>query len=107
MADSQDNIVSETEILDRAVSRKWNKFTWSGMIIVGIGCLLIVIGLLLDSGAYSAEGLLAGIGAIVILIGLIRVGIGLINPMLPSDLRRKRRERRLGEEDPILRTLQD
>ncbi|GER87993.1 hypothetical protein KDW_21550 [Dictyobacter vulcani] len=42
MTDPQANIVNETEILDRAVSRKWNKFTWSGLIIIGIGCLLVV-----------------------------------------------------------------
>ena len=107
MTDPQANIVSETEILDRAVSRKWNKFTWSGLIIVGFGCLLIGIGILLDSGAYSAEGLLIGIGAIVVLIGLVRVAIGLINPVLPSDLRRRRRRNREVEEDPILSTLED
>lgn len=107
MAEQPSNSVNEIEIMDRAVWRKWNKFTWSGLIIIGIGCLLIVIGLLMDTGAYSTEGLLIGIGAIVVLIGLIRVAIGLINPMLPSDLRRKRRARKTVEADPILSSLQD
>ncbi|GCE26668.1 hypothetical protein KDA_21520 [Dictyobacter alpinus] len=107
MTDPQSNIVTETEILDRAVWRKWNKYTWSGLIIIGIGCLLIVIGLLLNSGAYSAEGLLIGIGAIVIFIGLMRVAIGFINPMTPADLRRRRKDRTPEETDPILSTLED
>ncbi|GCF07247.1 hypothetical protein [Dictyobacter arantiisoli] len=108
MAEPDPNLVEETEILDRAVSRKWNKYTWSGLLIIGIGCILIVIGRMLDEGAYSTEGLLIGFGAIVVLIGLIRVCIGLINPMLPSDLRRARYERRKqNTEELILNTLQD
>lgn len=107
MAERPSDIVTETEILDRAVWRKWNKFTWSGLLIVGIGCLLVVIGLLMKTGAYSAEGLLIGIGAIVVLIGLIRVAIGFINPMSPSDVRIGRRRRREVDVDPILSTLQD
>ncbi|GCE05025.1 hypothetical protein [Dictyobacter aurantiacus] len=106
MAERPSDILTETELLDRAVWRKWNKYTWSGLLIVGIGCLLIVVGLMLKTGAYSAEGLLVGIGAIVVLIGLIRVAIGLINPLSPSDIRVQKRRRKEVDADPILSTLQ-
>jgi hypothetical protein len=99
----EDHLVDQTEIMDRAVWRKWNKFTWSGLLIIGIGCLLIAIGLLMNTGAYSAEGLLLGFGAIAVLIGIIRIFIGLINPLAPGDLFRRRRRRR--NEDPILATV--
>ncbi len=69
MADPKENIVEQTEILDRAISRKWNKFTWSGLMLIGIGLIVIAFGLLLRMGAYSPEGLVIGLGAIVILIG--------------------------------------
>ncbi len=87
MADPKENIVEQTEILDRAISRKWNKFTWSGLMLIGIGLIVIAFGLLLRMGAYSPEGLVIGLGAIVILIGIVRLLIGLINPLAPSDLR--------------------
>ncbi|HLG77707.1 MAG TPA: hypothetical protein VKX46_14915 [Ktedonobacteraceae bacterium] len=86
MADPKIELVEQTEILDRALWRKWNKFTWSGLLIIGIGLLLIVAGLLLNTGAYSTEGLLIGLGAITVLVGIIRILIGLINPLAPSDL---------------------
>ncbi|GAC1366011.1 MAG: hypothetical protein NVSMB44_28780 [Ktedonobacteraceae bacterium] len=100
MAESPENLVVKAEIIDRAVSRKWNKFTWSGLLIIGGGCLMIALGLLLNTGAYSAEGLLLGFGAIVVLIGIVRVFIGLINPLAPGDLLRRRRRRR--NVDPVL-----
>jgi len=87
VADSKADIAEQTEILDRAISKKWNKFTWSGLLIVGVGILLIIVGLLLNTGAYSAEGLLIGIGAIIVIVGIVRILIGLINPLSPADLR--------------------
>lgn len=87
MADPKEDIVEQVVILDRAISRKWNKFTWSGLLLIGIGLILIVFGVLLRMGAYSPEGLVIGLGAIVILIGIVRLLIGLINPLAPSDLR--------------------
>ncbi|HTI15252.1 MAG TPA: hypothetical protein VL461_11900 [Dictyobacter sp.] len=87
MSQPEEEIVEQTEMMDRAVWRKWNKYTWSGLLVIGVGCLMIVIGLLLNTGAYSAEGLLMGLGAIVALVGIIRMFIGLINPLSPGDLR--------------------
>lgn len=112
MEDPRVNLTPEVEILDRAVWRKWNKFTWSGLTIIGLGCLLIAAGLLLNSGAYSAEGLLIGFGAIIVLIGLIRIGIGLINPLSPSDLhsrypRHSSTHVEVREADQILDSLRD
>jgi len=87
MADRKvDDIVEQTEILNKAVWLKWNKFTWSGLLIIGIGIVLIVVGWGLNTGFYSTEGLLLGFGAIVVIVGLIRVLIGLINPPSPEEL---------------------
>ena len=103
MEEPHSDIVEQTEILERAVWRKWNKFTWSGLLIAGIGCVVIVMGFFLHTGAYSAEGLLIGLGAIVTLIGIIRVFIGLINPSSPEDLRKGLPH--LTEEEKIIDTL--
>ena len=86
MADQKENIVEQTEILDQAISRKWNKFTWSGFVLAGSGLVVIAFGLLLRMGAYSPEGIVVGLGAILILIGIVLLLIGLINPLVPSDL---------------------
>ena len=105
MAEQHSELISEVEVLERAVWRKWNKFTWSGLIIIGIGCVLIISGILMHTGAYSVEGLLVGFGAIIILIGLVRVFIGIINPALPSDLRARRiRRRRVS---PVLDVVEE
>ncbi len=105
MADPESEIVVENEILQRAVSKKWNKFTWSGLIIIGIGCVLVAVGLPVWTQFYANAGiLLVGFGAIAVLIGLIRVFIGLINPTLPSDLRRRRRRNSANNDQEILRT---
>ena len=86
MADPKENIVVQTVILDQAISRKWNKFTWSGLMLIGIGLITIAFGLLLRMGAYSPEGLVVGLGVILLLIGIVRLLIGLINPLAPNDL---------------------
>jgi len=72
--------------LDEAEQRKMNKYTWSGLLFILVGFILIALGLLQHTGAYSAEGLLIGIGAIVTLIGILRSLIGFINPFPPNDL---------------------
>lgn len=87
MADSDEDLVEETVLLDRAIWRKWNKFTWSGLILILVGLLLIGWGLALNLGPYSIAGILIGLGAIIIIVGIIRVLIGIINPLSPTDLR--------------------
>lgn len=111
MVKPRSDLAAQEEILDRAVWLKWNKYTWSGLLILGIGCLLIVVGSLLNAGAYSIEGLLVGLGVIVILIGLVRIFIGLINPLTSSDIHRSRRlpplESSLDQDERIFRAFED
>jgi hypothetical protein len=87
MADSRPDIVTENRLLERAIWKKWNKFTWSGLLFMGVGLIIIVGGLFLNTGAYSAEGLIVGLGVIVVIVGIIRLLIGIINPLSPEDLR--------------------
>jgi hypothetical protein len=111
MVKPHSDLNEQEELLDRAVWLKWNKYTWSGLLILGIGCLLIVVGSLLNSGAYSAEGLLLGLGAIVIVIGLVRIFIGFINPLTSSDIHHSRRlpplDSSLNQDERIFRALED
>jgi hypothetical protein len=72
--------------VDKAAQRKLIKFVWSGLLIVVIGLVMIVVGLDLNTGAYSAEGLLIGFGAIAVIVGIIRLLIGFIRPLSPTDL---------------------
>ncbi len=101
MAESRENLVEEEVLLQRAIWRKWNKYTWSGLLCIAIGLIVIVVGLLLDTGPYSAEGLLIGLGIILIIIGIMRLLIGLINPLSPSDLGRSRWRRRKRNQSPL------
>jgi hypothetical protein len=87
MADSEPNVVEDDQALQQAIWKKWNKFIWSGLVFIGIGLVIISIGLLLNTGPYSPEGLIVGLGAIVVVIGIIRLLIGVINPLSPDDLR--------------------
>ena len=73
-------------MLDRANRKKWNRFTWSGLIILLVGLLLVIYGVQFMRSAYSAEVLVVGAGVIIVIVGIIRVLIGIINPALPSDL---------------------
>ena len=84
--DTRGNIARRIKIFDRAVWRKSSKYTWSGLIILVVGIVVMIIGLGLRTGAYSAEGLLVGLGAIIALVGIIRLLIGFINPAIPEDL---------------------
>jgi uncharacterized membrane protein HdeD (DUF308 family) len=86
MADDRANIVEQTEVLEKAVRRKWNRYTWSGLVIILVGLIMIISGVALNTGAYSAEGLLIGFGALVVIAGIIRILIGVINPATPEDL---------------------
>jgi hypothetical protein len=72
--------------MDKAAQHKLIKFVWSGLLFIVLGLILIVVGLDLNTGAYSAEGLLAGFGTIAVIVGIIRLLIGFIRPLSPSDL---------------------
>lgn len=89
--DNSDNNELERQeaVLEQAKARKWNRFVWSGLVILAIGIILIMIGFRLNTGVntFSSESLLIGIGAIIALIGIIRALIGIINPSIPADTR--------------------
>ncbi len=72
--------------LQTAERIKWNKYTWSGLVIILIGLALIGFGLSLRTGAYSGEGIAIGFGFLIILAGILRVLIGVINPSSPEEL---------------------
>jgi uncharacterized membrane protein HdeD (DUF308 family) len=73
-------------VFNRALWRKWSRFTVSGLISIIVGIVVIIIGALLNTGAYSAEGLLIGLGAIIVIVGIVRLLIGFISPSTPEDL---------------------
>ncbi len=73
-------------VFNRALWRKWDRFTVSGLIFMIVGIVVIIIGALLNMEVYSAKGLLLGIGAIIVLIGIVRLLIGFISPSTPEDL---------------------
>lgn len=83
----KEKLVEQPEVLEVAEERKKRKFTWSGLVLVGIGLLVIALGLLLNSGVSSIESLIVGGGMIVVIIGILRILIGLINPIVPDQLR--------------------
>ncbi|GAC1406531.1 MAG: hypothetical protein NVSMB49_26220 [Ktedonobacteraceae bacterium] len=99
------SLAQQMKRLKKAEQSKWNKYTWSGLLLVLIGLVLISFGLSLHTGAYSSEGLALGTGALVILVGIIRVLIGVINPALPEDLipyeEQEQRDAERGEENSL------
>jgi hypothetical protein len=86
MADEKISPRWRLRIFQRAVWKKSSKFTLSGLIITVVGLVMILIGIDLGTGAYSAEGLLVGFGGIIMIIGIIRLLIGFINPSVPEEL---------------------
>jgi hypothetical protein len=84
---AKEKLVEHPEVLEEAEERKKRKFTWSGLVLVGVGLLVIALGLLLNTGLYSIETLIVGGGVIVVIIGFLRILIGLINPIVPDQLR--------------------
>ena len=79
-------LVEHPEVLEIVEERKKRKFTWSGLVAIIVGAVLIASGLVLHTGANSLEGLLVVIGGIVVAIGILRILIGLIKPIVPSQL---------------------
>lgn len=79
-------LVEHPEILEAVAERKKRKFTPSGLIVLLVGVVLIALGLIIHSGNYTMGGFIVGVGVIVIIIGACRFLIGLINPIVPSQL---------------------
>ena len=79
-------MVEHPEILEAATERKMRKFAPSGLIVMLVGVVLIGIGLFIHSGEYTIGGFIVGVGVIVVIIGMCRLLIGLIKPIVPSQL---------------------
>jgi len=79
-------MVEHPEILEAATERKMRKFAPSGLIVLLVGVVLIGTGLLIHSGEYTIGGFVVGVGVIVVIIGMCRLLIGLIKPIVPSQL---------------------
>ncbi len=75
------------EILEAAVERKMRKFAPSGLIVFLIGVIVIALGLYVYSAVNTTiGGFMAGVGVIIVIIGMCRFLIGLIRPIVPSQL---------------------
>ena len=79
-------MIEHPEILEAATERKMRKFAPSGLIVLLVGVVLIGTGLFIHSGEYTIGGFVAGVGVIVVIIGMCRLLIGLIKPIVPSQL---------------------
>jgi hypothetical protein len=79
-------LIEHPEILEAATERKMRKFAPSGLVVLLVGVVLIVSGLAIHAGDYTIGGFIAGVGVIVVIIGMCRILIGLIKPIVPSQL---------------------
>ncbi|HZO73333.1 MAG TPA: hypothetical protein VFB60_14125 [Ktedonobacteraceae bacterium] len=86
MSEEKLSLRQRFRLMDEAAQRKFIKYAGSGAVLVIFGLLMIIIGLFLNTGMYSAGSLLIGFGAIAVLIGIIRAMIGFINPASPVDI---------------------
>ena len=85
-AEVKRELVEHPEILEAAAERKKRKFAPSGLILLLVGVTLIAVGLTMHVSNYSLKGLIVGVGVIVLIIGICRILIGLIKPIVPSQL---------------------
>ena len=79
-------MVEHPEILEAATERKKRKFIPSGLIVLLVGVVLIGTGLFIHSGENIIGSFIVGVGVIVAIIGVCRILIGLIKPIVPSQL---------------------
>ncbi len=80
-------LVEHPEILEAAVERKMRKFAPSGLVVFLIGVVVIALGLFVHSADNATfGGFMVGVGVIVVIIGICRFLIGLIRPIIPSQL---------------------
>ena len=81
-------LAEHPEILEAAVERKKRKFAPSGLIVLLIGVIVIALGLFVHSADNATSGgFMVGVGVIVVIIGMCRFLIGLIRPIVPSQLK--------------------
>ena len=91
------DIVVKAEVLEKAEQAKRRRYTRRGIVLAVIGFVLIAIGIVLNTGPASSEGLLVALGIIMLISAIISFLIGVINPFFSDVVRRRRRRRQRTE----------
>lgn len=91
------DIVIKAEVLEKAEQAKRRRYTRRGLVLSVIGFVLIAIGIVLNTGPASSEGLLVALGIIMLISAIISFLIGVINPFFSDVVRRRRRRRQRTE----------
>ena len=91
------DIVIKAEVLEKAEQAKKRRYTRRGLVLSVIGFVLIAIGIVLNTGPASSEGLFIALGIIMLISAIISFLIGLINPFFSDVVRRRRRRRQRTE----------
>ena len=91
------DIVIKAEVLEKAEQAKKRRYTRRGLVLSVIGFVLIAIGIVLNTGPASSEGLLVALGIIMLISAIISFLIGVINPFFSDVVRRRRRRRQRTE----------
>lgn len=91
------DIVIRAEVLEKAEQAKRRRYTRRGLVLSVIGFVLIAIGIVLNTGPASSEGLLVALGIIMLISAIISFLIGVINPFFSDVVRRRRRRRQRTE----------
>ena len=91
------DIVIKAEVLEKAEQSKRRRYTRRGLVLAVIGFVLIAIGIVLNTGPASTEGLFVALGIIMLISAIISFLIGVINPFFSDVVRRRRRRRQRTE----------
>ena len=86
-AEVKRELVEHPEILEAVSERKMRKFAPSGLVILLAGIVIIALGVFIHSSETIMGGFGVGVGFIIAIIGMCRILIGLIRPIVPSQLR--------------------
>lgn len=91
------DIVIKAEVLEKAEQAKKRRYTRRGLVLSVIGFVFIAIGIVLNTGPASSEGLFVALGIIMLISAIISFLIGVINPFFSDVVRRRRRRRQRTE----------
>lgn len=95
------DLLIKAEVLEKAERAKRRKFTLRGIVLAVIGFIFISIGIVLNTGPASTEGLFVGLGIIILISSIISFLIAMINPSFADAIRIRRRPRERTEFDEI------
>jgi hypothetical protein len=87
------DLVIKAEVLEKAERAKKRRYTRRGLVLSLIGLVCIGIGIYLNTGPASSEGLFVAVGVIILISGIISFLIGVINPFFSDVVQRRRRRR--------------